>query len=116
MAGLARLHGGAMAVLSADYERHMNGPGIALPGGLVLMAVNASRVHDDARDRLERRGGSGVRCVDDTSGNREQADDQAHDHFRHHLLLTPSAVDSRSVASGSACRWRQKPRSTPRQR
>src|SRR5215472_12236587 len=26
MAGLARLRGGAMAVLSADNERHMNGP------------------------------------------------------------------------------------------
>src|SRR6516164_3581735 len=116
MAGLARLRGGAMAVLSADNERHMNGPGIALPGGLVLMAVDASRVHDDARDRLERPGGSGVWCVDDTSGNREQADDQAHDRNRHRLLLKPSAVDSRAAASGCACRWRQKPRSTPRQR
>jgi len=62
MAGLARLRGDAMAVLSADNERHMNGPGIALPGGLVLMAVDASRVHDDARDRLERPGGGGVRA------------------------------------------------------
>jgi len=119
MASLARLRGGAMAVLSADNERHMNGPGIALPGGLVLMAVHASRVHEDARDRFERPGGSGVRCVDYTSGNREQADDQAHDHRRknrHRLLLKPNAVGSRSAASGCACRWRRKPRSTPRPR
>src|SRR5262249_58400849 len=47
MAGLARLRGGAMAVFAADNERHMNGPGIALPGRLILIAVYASRVHYD---------------------------------------------------------------------
>src|SRR5207245_10895423 len=55
MARLARLGGRAVAVFSADDQRSMDRGGVRLPGRLVLMAVHAPWMHDDARDRVERR-------------------------------------------------------------
>src|SRR5262249_27438135 len=57
MTCLTLLGGCAVAVLSADDERQMNSAGIALPRRLVLMAVDASWVHEDAGDGIERRPG-----------------------------------------------------------
>jgi len=56
VARLALLCGRAVAVLSADDEREMNSARIALPRRLVLMAVDAPRVHEDAGYRIESRG------------------------------------------------------------
>src|SRR3989449_8400632 len=55
MARLARLGGHAVAVFSADDQRSMDRGTVRLPRRLVLMAVHAPWVHDDARDRVERR-------------------------------------------------------------
>jgi len=54
MARLALLRRRAVAVFSADDQRSMNPFGVGLPGRLGLMAVDASRVRDNARDRVER--------------------------------------------------------------
>src|SRR5215472_6970713 len=54
--GLTLLRRRTVAVLPANDERQMDRPGIALPRRLVLMAVDASRVHEDARDGIESRG------------------------------------------------------------
>src|SRR6266849_8921902 len=56
VACLTPLRGCAVAVLSADDEGLMKYFQIRLPGRLVLMAIDASRMHDDARNGVERRG------------------------------------------------------------
>src|SRR5260370_25569871 len=78
MTCLARLRGCAVAVLSADDEGLMKYFQIRLPWRLVLMAIDASRMHDNARDRVKRRriGGSG-RFAATAGGDRED------DHERH---------------------------------
>src|SRR5437016_2450305 len=55
MTRLALLRGRAVAVLPADDQRLMKDLQIRLPGRLVLMAIDASRMHDDAGDGIEQR-------------------------------------------------------------
>src|SRR5262245_22072377 len=105
MASLAPLRGRAVAILSAVDERLMNGAGIALPGRSVLMAVEASRVHEDARDRIERRGRSRGLRLDLRGGHGEPTNGESREN-RHRPLLKPSGVDLRAAASGCACRSR----------
>src|SRR5438309_11417830 len=56
VASLTRLRGRAVVILSEDDERPMDDLLVRLPGRLVLMAVDASRVHHDAGDGLEQSG------------------------------------------------------------
>src|SRR5215468_4848480 len=53
VAGLARLRGRAVAVLSADDQRSMNDLRVRLPRRLILVAVDAPRMSDDACDGFE---------------------------------------------------------------
>jgi hypothetical protein len=53
MAGLAGLGGSAVIVLSANDQRLMHDRSISLPWGLDIVAIDASGMHDDARDRVE---------------------------------------------------------------
>src|SRR5207237_5033581 len=53
VARLTGLRRRAVAILSADDEGPMDDLLVRLPGRLDLMAVDASRVHDDAGDGLE---------------------------------------------------------------
>src|SRR5882724_4429961 len=56
VARLTRLCRRAIAVRSADDERRMKNGGVRLPWRLIRTAVHASRMHDEARDRVEGRG------------------------------------------------------------
>src|SRR6267143_4250065 len=75
--GLALLRGRAVAVLSADDERLMKDFQIRLPGRLVLMAVDAPRMHDDAGDGIEQRRIGHRSGLAATAGDR-QDDDERH--------------------------------------
>jgi hypothetical protein len=56
MARLTALRRRALAILSADDERPVDDLQIRLPRRFVLVAVDASRMHDDAGDRLKQLG------------------------------------------------------------
>src|SRR5258706_1061885 len=109
MTRLARLRGRAVTVLSADDEGLMNDPGVGLPGRLVLVAIDAPRVHDDARDRVERRrrGGRGRPFAAWASDDPQDEDTQRED--THRLLLKPNWAGSRAAASAFAFRSRRRP-------
>src|SRR5438445_13826859 len=76
MTRLALLRGRAVAVLSADDERLMKDLQIRLPGRLVLMAIDASRMHDDAGDGIEQHRSRGRRSFAAAAGCDGYEDDE----------------------------------------
>src|SRR6266568_2054872 len=109
MARLTRLGGRAVAVFSADDQRSMDRGGVRLPGRLVLMAVHAPWMHDDARDRVERRRLARLcRCAA-TRGEREDDDERSNP--AHCVFLTPSGGGARAAACVSAYPSPRRPRS-----
>src|SRR6266852_1130471 len=78
MARLARLCWRAVVILSPDDQRLMNNGGVGLPGGAGLVAIHASGMHDDARDRVEElRIGRGGRF--DATPDNEPAEETWHE-------------------------------------
>src|SRR3984893_3152954 len=74
VACLTLLGGRAVAVLPTDHEWLMKDGSIRLPWRIVLVTVHASRVHDDARYRIELRRACGLRCGAGAE-SREQKED-----------------------------------------
>src|SRR5207245_3249242 len=101
MTRLALLRGRAVAVLSADDERLMKDFQIRLPGRLVLMAIDASRMHDDAGDGIEQRGSRRWRRFAATAGG-----DRQEDHERQKDTHDVSPHAERSCFSRGSLRMR----------
>src|SRR5712692_6901055 len=76
MARLAGLGGGTVVVLSANDQRLMNDGSVGLPWGVDVMAIHASRMHDDARDRVEQSRIGRWGRFDATAGGDRQDDDE----------------------------------------
>src|SRR5690242_3395112 len=109
MARLARLGGHPVAIFSTNDQRSMDRGGVRLPGRLVLMAVHAPWMHDDTRDRVERRRLCGLCHCTATRGEPEDDDDRSNP--CHWMLLTPNGVAARAAACVSACPSPRRPRS-----
>src|ERR1700738_374413 len=101
VACLAGLCGRAVAVLAADDQRLMKNFGVRLPWRLILMAIDASRMHDDARDRVEeRRIGGWGRFAATAGGDRQEDDERQKD------AHGPSPQAKRSWRSSGSFRTR----------
>src|SRR5438309_10105656 len=81
VASLTGLRGRALVILSADDERPMDDLLVRLPGRLVLMAVDASRMHHDAGDGLEQSGlrRGGLRGFAAAAARERKDDDEQRD-------------------------------------
>src|SRR5258708_38286237 len=114
VACLTPLRGHAVAVLSADDQRLMKNFGVRLPGRLVLMAIDASGMHDHARDRVEGRGigrlgGFAAAAGGDRQDNYDERREGTHDRSP-----KPCGVGVPAAASGFAFRSLRRPRWPPR--